>query len=94
MRMSGSALMVAALAASIFIAASSPANAICFRKCTGINSAGACTSHTTECEELEASVAKKLKPLRDGMRCRSQGLLCDYTGCKAVCGAPPKKKKK
>jgi hypothetical protein len=88
------ALMAIAMAAPLLIAASGPANAICFRKCTGLNpGSGACTSHETVCEELLQSVADKLKPLRDGMRCRTQGLLCDYTGCKAVCGAPPKKKK-
>ena len=87
------ALLTAAMAAPLLTAASGPADAACFRKCTGLSSSGACTAHDTVCEELKASVANKLKPLRDGMRCRSQGLLCDYTGCKPVCGAPPKTKK-
>ena len=87
------ALLTAAMAAPLLIAASGPADAACFRKCTSILSSGACSAHDSACEPVEASVAKKLKPLRDGMRCRSQGLLCDYTGCKPVCGAPPKTKK-
>ena len=92
MRMFRSAFIVAALAAPMLMA-SSTANAACFRKCTAINSSGACTSHTDSCVPVLASVGNKLKPLRDGMRCRSQGLLCDYTGCKPVCGALPKAKK-
>ena len=87
------ALIAAAAAVPMLMAVVSSADAACFRKCTGLSSSGACTAHDTVCEELKASVANKLKPLRDGMRCRSQGLLCDYTGCKPVCGAPPKTKK-
>jgi hypothetical protein len=86
------ALTAAAVAAPVLMAAVSPANALCIRKCTAILSSGACSAHETVCEPVEASVAKKLKPLRDGMRCRTQALLCDYTGCKPVCGALPKKK--
>jgi hypothetical protein len=87
-----SALIVAGLAAPMLIAASGAANAICFRKCTAILPSGACSNHQEQCIQLEERVAKKMKPLRDGMTCKSQGLLCDYTGCKAVCGTPPKKK--
>jgi hypothetical protein len=28
------------------------------------------------------------------MRCRSEGLLCDFTGCKTVCGTPARMAKK
>lgn len=92
MRVSRPAMMVAALAASMFIAASGSADAGCFRKCTAILSSGACSNHANECTPMLESV--HLKPLKDGMRCRTQGLVCDYTGCKPVCGAPPKMAKK
>jgi hypothetical protein len=81
-------LIAAAAAVPMLVGPLSSADAACFRKCTAILSSGACSAHSTECVELKASVATKLKPLRDGMRCRSQGLLCDYTGCKPVCGVP------
>jgi len=93
MRVLRSALMAVMLAAPVLLAANGSADAACFRKCTAINSSGTCTAHEGTCEPVEASIGNKLKPLKDGMRCRSQGLLCDYTGCKPVCGTLPKKKK-
>jgi hypothetical protein len=93
MRLLRSALMIALLTSPVLIAASGPANAFCYRKCTSILSSGACSADERVCEPVEASVAKKLKALPDGMRCRSEGLLCDYTGCKTVCGAPKMAKK-
>ena len=86
------ALTAATVAVPVLLAAVSPADAFCFRKCTSILSSGACSADEKVCEPVEASVAKKMKPLREGMRCRTQGLLCDYTGCKPVCGSQPKKK--
>ena len=88
MRMVRLALIAAAAAVPMLMAVVSSADAACFRKCTAILSSGACSAHETVCTPVLASVEKKLKPLRDGMRCRSQGLLCDYTGCKPVCGVP------
>jgi len=91
MRALRSALIALAVAAPALIAASGPADA-CYRKCTSILSSGACSNYENECTPMLASV--HLKPLKDGMRCRTQGLVCDYTGCKPVCGAPPKMAKK
>jgi len=94
MRLLRSALIFALLTTPVLMATSGPANAFCFRKCTSILSSGACSADERVCEQVEASVAKKLKPLPDGMRCRSEGLLCDFTGCKTVCGAPARMAKK
>ena len=86
------ALITLAMAAPALMMAGGPADAACFRKCTGLLPSGACSNHETECTPMLESV--HLKPLKDGMRCRTQGLVCDYTGCKPVCGAPPKMAKK
>jgi len=90
MRLLRLALMAAAVAVPLVIAGSS-SDAACFRRCTDINPvSGECTRHGP-CEEMKASVAAKLKPLRSPKSCRrSQGLLCDYGTCKPVCN--PNKK--
>ena len=92
MRLLRSGLMIAMLAGPAFLAASGPANAICFKRCTGILASGVCSGHESVCGEIDESVAHKMKPLRVGMRCSSKGMLCDWGTCKPVCGTVPKKK--
>jgi len=88
-------LIAAAAAVPMLIAAVSSADAACFRKCTKINASGSCTAYSDSCDPVPESAGKNLKALRDGMSCRTQGLVCDWaTGCKAVCGAPKMAKKK
>ena len=89
MRLLSLTLMVAAVAASVAIAASGPAAAAQSCTCLSILSSGFCTEYG-HCHELEMSVPT-LKPVRSARECRkSQVLVCDYGACKVVCD-PSKK---
>ena len=89
MRLLPLTLMVAAVAASVAIAASRPATAATSCTCTSILSSGHCTEYGN-CHVLEMSVPT-LKPIRSARECRkSQVLICDYSTCKVVCD-PSKK---
>ncbi len=83
MRLLRSVLLMAAVAAPVAIAASTSADAACFRRCEAIVSSGFCT-RWGPCEELLESI---LKPARSAKACRATaGLMCDYNSCKPVCG--------
>jgi hypothetical protein len=89
MRLLSLTLMVAAVAASVAIAASGPAAAAQSCTCLSILSSGFCTEYG-HCHELEMSVPT-LKPVRSARECRkSQVLICDFNSCKVVCD-PSKK---
>jgi hypothetical protein len=84
MRLLSLTLMVAAVAASVAIAASGPAAAAQSCTCLSILSSGFCTEYG-HCHELEMSVPT-LKPVRSARECRkSQVLICDFNSCKVVC---------
>lgn len=86
MRLLRSVLLMAVVATPMVIAASSSANAACFRHCTAILSSGFCTQYGP-CEEMLESIATNLKPLRSAKTCRATlGIVCDYNSCKPVCG--------
>ncbi len=89
MRLLRLTLMGAAVAAPIAIAASSPASAVCIRKCTDILSSGVCSRYGS-CEEVSES-AGTFRPVRSAKDCRrSQALRCDYNSCDLVCNANKK----
>jgi hypothetical protein len=83
-------LMTAAVAASVAIAASSPAAAIQTCKCNDIlMSSGFCTEWT--CGPGPEMSVSTFKSIRSARECRkSQVLVCDYGACKVVCD-PSKK---
>jgi hypothetical protein len=83
------ALMAAVVAAPVAIAASSPASAVCVRKCTDILPSGTCSRYGS-CEEVLESVGT-FRPVRSAKDCRrSQVLRCDYNSCDLVCSANKK----
>jgi hypothetical protein len=91
MRLLPLTLMVAAIAASVAMAASGPAAAATSCTCTSILPSGHCIEYGN-CHVLEMSVpVPTLKPIRSAKECRkSQVLICDYSACKVVCD-PSKK---